>query len=67
MSQWAWSEARKTITSATSWGMPHRRSGVPAEMAVSCSGVSQPLWIGPGATMLTVMPYFPTSIAAERL
>jgi hypothetical protein len=36
-------------------------------MAVSWSGVSQPLWIGPGATMLTVMPYLPASIAAERL
>jgi hypothetical protein len=36
-------------------------------MAVCWSGVIQPLWIGPGATMLTVMPYLPTSAAAERL
>ncbi len=44
MSQWAWSEARKTMTSATSWGTPHRRSGVPvppsltAEVALDTLG-----------------------------
>ena len=55
------------MTSATSWGVPHRRSGVPAEMAVPWSDVSQPVWIGPGATMVTVIPYLPTSARAERL
>jgi NAD(P)-dependent dehydrogenase (short-subunit alcohol dehydrogenase family) len=36
-------------------------------MLAAAAGVIYPVWIGPGATTLTVTPYLPISAAAERL
>jgi hypothetical protein len=48
-------------------GLPIRFNGIWLAMLVSSSGVSQPVCIGPIEAIFTVIPYFPSSKAADRL
>ena len=54
--QLAWRDARKTHASAMSSGVPTRPSGIASSTSSMSSSAIHPVWIGPGATALTLTP-----------
>ena len=55
--------AKKRIVSAISWGWINVPSGIKGITDFSNSSSIHPVCVGPGATQLTVIPYFATSKA----